>query len=108
MSNAVTNFVSPDVTEGGVVTEGQFCDWIATAVAGEQFQYHRGYLICDRAGSNGAYDSTDRHRINAVARRAWIGAELGLLHLYSVRLGEGNYRYVAVRSDTSLRFSRMN
>lgn len=86
--------------------EEDFCDWIATATAGDVVEYHCGYLICDRSGSNGVYGAQDQQRISALARRAWIGAELGLLHLYSERLGECTYRYLAVRSSTTLRLTQ--
>lgn len=85
--------------------EGEFCDWIATASSGKSIEYHRGFLLSDRSGANGAYSIKDQQRISALARRAWIGAELGLLHLYSERLGEAWYRYVAVRANTTLRLS---
>jgi hypothetical protein len=82
--------------------EESFCDWIASASAGETTEYHCGYLICDRSGSNGVYGAKEQQLISAMARRAWIGAEFGLLHLYSERLGEFMYRYMAVRSNTTL------
>jgi hypothetical protein len=94
-----------DVDVGMCLDEGAFCDWIASASSGETIEYHRGFLLCDRSGANGAYDIKDQQRISALARRAWIGAELGLLHLYSERLGEFLYRYVAVRTNTTLRLS---
>jgi hypothetical protein len=90
---------------GDAIDEGAFCDWIASASAGETLEYHRGYLICDRSGANGVYNIKDQQRISTLARRAWIGAELGLLHLYSERLGESWYRYLAVRSNTTLRLT---
>lgn len=86
--------------------EEALCDWIALASAGDVIEYHCGYLICDRSGSNGVYGAQDQQRISALARRAWIGAELGLLHLYSERLGECTYRYLAVRSNTALRLTQ--
>jgi hypothetical protein len=82
--------------------EESFCDWIASATSGEAIEYHCGYLICDRTGSNGIYGAKEQQRISALARRAWIAAEVGLLHLYSERLGECRYRYMAVRSNTTL------
>jgi hypothetical protein len=37
-----------------------------------------------------------------MARRAWIACELGLVHLFSQKVGEGHYRYLAVRAATPL------
>ena len=100
---AIANSTQMEKDGDFVMDEGVFCDWIATASAGETFEYHRGFLICDRSGSNGVYNINEQKRISALARRALIGAELGLLHLFSVRLGDSLYRYLAVRSNITLR-----
>ena len=86
----------------GQITETALCDWIATAAAGESLVYHEGLLIVDRSNSFGALSKTERARVHAVARRAWIASELGLVHLFSKRLAEGRYRYIAVRARTTI------
>ena len=85
------------------LTEGTFCDWIAGAQVGHAIQYHEGLLLCDRSEVNSGYPTKERSRIHAVARRAWIACELGLVHLFSQRVESNHYRYLAIRSSTTLR-----
>ena len=85
------------------LTETAFCDWIARARVGQAIQYHEGCLMLDRAEATSELPANDRSRLHAVARRAWIACELGLIHLFSDRVGEGHFRYFAVRSSTPLR-----
>jgi hypothetical protein len=84
------------------LTEAALCDWIAEARAGHAVNYHEGHLIVDRSELCGALPPRERARLHAMARRAWIACELGLVHLFSQRLGEGRYRYLAVRAATPL------
>jgi hypothetical protein len=84
------------------ITETALCDWIATAGAGESLVYHEGLLVVDRSNSFSALSKTERARVHAVAKRAWIASELGLVHLFSKRLAEGRYRYIAVRARTTI------
>lgn len=84
------------------LNETAFCDWIARARVGQAIQYHEGCLMLDRAEATSDLPAKDRTRLHAVARRAWIACELGLIHLFSQRVGDGHYRYFAVRSSTPL------
>ena len=63
------------------LTEAQLCDWIADARVGEAIQYHEGFLLCDRSEGSSPLPTQERIRLHAVARRAWIACELGLVHL---------------------------
>ncbi len=85
------------------LNETAFCDWIARARVGQAIQYHEGCLMLDRAEATSELPAKDRARLHAVARRAWIACELGLIHLFSDRVGESQFRYFAVRSSTPLR-----
>ena len=89
------------------LTERRMCDWIATAMAGDVIQYHEGFLLQDRSALVSSLPVHERTRVCAVARRAWIACELGLVHLFSQRLGDGHYRYFAVRSQASLAPARL-
>ena len=80
------------------LTEAAACDWIANALVGQSIQYHEGFLLLDRSDSGSSLDSKDRNRLHSVARRAWMGCELGLVHLFSLKVADGHYRYLAVRS----------
>ena len=84
-------------------TEANLCDWIASATAGNAIQYHEGLLLRDRSETASEFPTKERARILAVARRAWIACELGLVHLFSQRIEEDRYRYLAVRSASSLK-----
>lgn len=85
------------------VTESILCDWIASAPVGHCIQYHEGLLLRDRSESSSGLPTKDRARIHSVARRAWIACELGLVHLFSQRVGEDHYRYLAMRSSSPLK-----
>lgn len=85
------------------MTEALLCDWIASARVGQSIQYHEGFLLLDRSESQSALPAKERYRLHAVARRAWLACELGLVHLFSQRVGDHHYRYLAVRSSSSLK-----
>lgn len=84
-------------------TEANLCDWIASATAGHAMQYHEGLLLRDRSEVASAFPTKERARIHAVARRAWIACELGLVHLFSQRVDADHYRYLAIRSSSTLK-----
>ena len=84
------------------LTEAGLCDWMANALVGQSIQYHEGFLILDRSDSSSEMAAKDRSRLHALARRAWIACELGLVHLFSLKVDEGHYRYIAVRSASTL------
>ena len=83
-------------------TEGDLCDWIANALVGESIQYHEGLLFIDRSPTTSTLTTQERNRLHATARRAWIACELGLIHLYSQKVSDGHYRYIAVRASCGL------
>ena len=85
------------------LSETNLCDWVASALVGHCIQYHEGLLLRDRSETNSDLTTKDRARIHSVARRAWIACELGLVHLFSQKVGEDHYRYLAMRSSTSLK-----
>lgn len=84
------------------LSEPGLCDWISGATAGQSIQYHEGFLMLDRSESSSTLPTKERQRLHAVARRAWIACELGMVHLYSIKVADGHYRYVAVRSSNRL------
>lgn len=85
------------------LTEPNLCDWIASAPVGHCIQYHEGLLLRDRSELSSGLPTKERARIHSVARRAWIACELGLVHLFSQKLGEDHYRYLAMRSSSLLK-----
>lgn len=84
------------------LSEGGLCDWIASAAVGQVIQYHEGHLVTDRSEAFSDLGTTERKRVHAVARRAWLACELGLVHLFSVRVGPEHFRYIAQRSRSKL------
>ena len=85
------------------LSETNLCDWVASALVGHCIQYHEGLLLRDRSETNSDLTTKDRARIHSVARRAWIACELGLVHLFSQKVGEDHYRYLAMRSSSPLK-----
>jgi hypothetical protein len=82
--------------------EAMACDWMASAAPGQVMQYHEGHLLVDRSETLSSLSKADRNRLHALARRMWIGCELGLVNLFSQRLGDCRYRYMAIRAATPL------
>lgn len=85
------------------LSEANLSDWVASALVGNCIQYHDGLLLRDRSETTSELSTKERARIHAVARRAWIACELGLVHLFSQRVGEDQYRYLAMRSSSTIK-----
>ena len=85
------------------LSETNLCDWVASALVGHCIQYHEGLLLRDRSETSSDLTTKDRVRIHSVARRAWIACELGLVHLFSQKVGDDHYRYMAMRSSSPLK-----
>lgn len=84
------------------LSESGLCDWIASALVGQVIQYHEGHLVADRSEAFSDLGTKERNRVHAVARRAWMACELGLVHLFSIREGPEHFRYIAQRSRSKL------
>ncbi|NCV86119.1 MAG: hypothetical protein EBW14_09640, partial [Oxalobacteraceae bacterium] len=80
------------------LTEAAACDWIANALVGQSIQYHEGFLMMDRSDSGSGLSAKERSRLHSVARRMWIACELGLVHLFSLKVADCHYRYLAADS----------
>ena len=85
------------------LSEANLCDWVASALVGHCIQYHEGLLLRDRSETSSDLTTKDRARIHSVARRAWIACELGLGHLFSQKVDDNHYRYMAMRSSSPLK-----
>jgi hypothetical protein len=81
------------------LTEAAFRRWLAAAEPGDALQYHEGHLLLDRAETASRLPAAERLRVHAVANQSWQAAELGLLHLFSRRIDEGRFVYLAIRSS---------
>jgi hypothetical protein len=78
------------------ISEEAFCVRVGNALPGERIEYHRGHLLIDRSRKHGLLSEKDRRELSAVANRALALAEEGRLCLVQQRLGEHDYRYLAV------------
>jgi hypothetical protein len=89
-----------------LMTEEMFCDWLASARAGQQLEYYRGLLAHDRVPSTKVLPERDRVALTALAKRAMQAAPGGRVHLVQRRHGDGDYSYIAVKSSVRLRVIR--
>lgn len=84
-----------------LTTEEMFCDWLAGAQPGQQFEYYRGLLAYDRMPSAEVLQPHDRAALVALAKRAMQVAEDGRVSLVQRRHGESDYSYIAIKSCPS-------
>ena len=80
------------------LTPARLCQWIAEAQAGQSIQYYEGLLLRDRAKPASALPAKACKRLDAVAGTAWGACDLGLVHLFSRKVAEYRYQYLAMRS----------
>lgn len=81
-----------------LISEEQFCDWVAGALPGERLEYHRGLLGRDRMPSAKELPEPHRLALMAVAKRALQVAETGRILLVQHRHGEGDFAYIAIKT----------
>jgi len=72
--------------------------WIWSAQAGDQIEYHSGHLAEDRLAGSQKYPPELSREIDATADLVWTACHLGLIHLFSKRIGKNQFSYLAVRS----------
>jgi hypothetical protein len=73
--------------------------WVQTARPGQAVQYHLGNLVSDREPEYSQFSPEVAEQIHSVASFAWIACADGFVELYSERLGEGQFAYMAHRTD---------
>lgn len=79
-----------------VLTENDLCDRYADASPGDAIVYHIGLLARDRDKVASELPAECREDLEAVARRAWAMAEVGLGHLLQRRVAEGRCAYLLI------------
>ena len=79
------------------VRAGEFEEWIEHTEPGQRVEYHRGYLVIDRARGFSPFAEKLRRELDAVADRALVLAEDGRLLLVQQRHGYGDYSYFAIK-----------
>ncbi len=78
------------------LTEIAFCAWVAQAVPGDRFEYHRGFLALDVWPLFTRLADRERDELGKLAARALWAAEQGLVHLVQERLGRAHFAYLAI------------
>jgi hypothetical protein len=79
-----------------LLSEIEFCAWVAQAVAGDRLEYHRGFLACDIVPSISNLAANERTELSKLGSRAFWAAEQGLVHLVQERVGPDQFAYIAV------------
>ena len=74
-----------------------FCAWLADAVPGERFEYHRGFLSLDRSPLGNRLPDRQRRRLVEVADFAMTTADSRRVCLIQRRNGADDYSYLAVK-----------
>ena len=72
--------------------------WIRSAQAGDQIEYHCGHLAEDRVVASQTYPPELSREIDATADLVWTACHLGLIQLFSKRIGKNRFSYLAIRS----------
>ena len=75
------------------------CAWLGTAMPGDRFEYHRGFLACDRDPEERVLVPAERRRVDALADQASEMAAIGLVCLTQRRHGEADYSYLAIKTS---------
>ena len=79
-----------------VLTEIQFCAWVAQAMPGDRLHYHCGFLVLDTFKMFGRLSELQRAELTRLASRAFWASEQGLVHLVQERMGPDQFTYIAV------------
>ncbi len=72
--------------------------WLSTAQPGEQFVYHRGFLVIDMSSSASNLLPPQREMVQQVASRVADLAARGLVQVVQRRHGDGDCSYIAIAS----------
>ncbi|WP_157928843.1 hypothetical protein [Pararhizobium haloflavum] len=95
MAVGVPDFDRPS---SGMMSEVEFCAWVAAAAPGDFVVYYRGHLSHDRTKSAKVHTDIARRRLSTLAGRALSLAEDGVVHLVQQRTGlVGEWAYIAVK-----------
>jgi hypothetical protein len=70
--------------------------WLNLANPGDALEYHRGYLVLDRAPSNNHLSDAKRVELNLLANCAMRAAEHDLVHLVQRRNAPLDFSYLAI------------
>lgn len=80
-----------------IVTAQEVARWITAAEYGSELVYHRGRL-CEDADIS-IHDTADARELYNVSRMVRGAFDEGNVHLFTRRLGENNFEYIAIRKN---------
>lgn len=76
----------------------EFGKWVKHAEPGQSIEYHRGYLVIDRANGFSRLGEKARRELHAIAGHVVFLADEGRLVLAQRRLDEGEFSYLAIKT----------
>lgn len=77
------------------ISASEIRTWLATAPAGAEITYFRGFLAWAKEAGDGLNEANWRELIT-VGDFLWKAAQHGHVHLVQIRHGVGDYAYVAI------------
>ena len=89
-----------------LISEIQFCAWVAQAIPGDRLDYHRGYLAVDADKVTSDLDPNARAELACLRDRAFWSETAGLVHLVQQRLGQDRFVYLAIARPKTTRTER--
>ena len=81
-----------------LIHEQDLVRWLSSAQPGEQFVYHRGFLVIDMSSSVSSLSPPQREMVQQVASRMADLAARGLVQIVQRRHGDGDCSYIAIAS----------
>ena len=79
-------------------TAEDFCAWLGDAAPGDVFEYHQGFLTCNREPEEGKSMTGEHVRIDLLGACVFSFAGHGMVHLVQRRLGCRQYSYLAIKA----------
>jgi hypothetical protein len=80
-----------------LLTDNDFCCWLAIAEPGDALEYFRGYLARDVTAHARRLSEHNRVELARLASCVWWAGEQKLVHLVQRRHGPDDYSYLAIR-----------
>jgi len=84
------------IRQKGLLTEIQFCAWVAQAMPGDRLEYHRGFMVLDTFPGLSKLGDNERNELRLLGSRAFWSEAQGLVHLVQERLGPDLFSYLAI------------
>ena len=89
---------TPPLTSPAAPSADDFCAWLGSAMPGESFEYHRGFLAIDREPAEDQRRTPEHVRIDRLAGCVLDYAGHGMVTLVQRRLGSNRFSYRAIKT----------